>query len=353
MARPAITAAFMVNGGLFADAHTHPWRTTPVLRSPLGALGMRRAQRSPRVFDATILQARLYSRGYHPTPPLSSPSSKPRSGDHPPGRGGVPAPRRGLHRRAPPPRAPLGPRCDRPRPRRHGRPLHRRQRPGPLRAPADPRRPPAKRMPEAEHQGLSRRPPDHQRAPRPPRRRHRRHRRTPRRGHPGHRQPLGPEREGRHHDQDDRPARAQRAVRPYLHPRGARHTRRAGAHRHLPRPPGRPRDHSRTPARRRSRHPQRRRTHHPGRHRRHRLPRLPGRAAVRRPGAADTLFEVAVIHHTQCGTGFLADPGFRRQAAEATGLPEAALEASAVADPHVTVRADVERLLASPCSRRR
>src|SRR6266700_7224375 len=25
-------------------------------------------------------------------------------------------------------------------------------------------------------------------------------------------------------------------------------------------------------------------------------------------GAADTLFEVAVIHHTQCGTGFLADP---------------------------------------------
>jgi len=67
-ARPAIAAALMINGGLFADAHTHPWRTTPVLRTPLGALGMRRAQRSPRVFDATILQARLYSRGYHPTP---------------------------------------------------------------------------------------------------------------------------------------------------------------------------------------------------------------------------------------------------------------------------------------------
>src|SRR5215470_826787 len=44
-ARPVITAAFMVNGGLFADAHTHPWRTTPLLRTPLGALGMRRAQR--------------------------------------------------------------------------------------------------------------------------------------------------------------------------------------------------------------------------------------------------------------------------------------------------------------------
>ena len=65
-------------------------------------------------------------------------------------------------------------------------------------------------------------------------------------------------------------------------------------------------------------------------------------------GALDTLFEVAIVHHTQCGTGFLADPDFRRQAAEATGLPEAILEASAVADPHVTVRADVERLLASP-----
>jgi carbonic anhydrase len=64
--------------------------------------------------------------------------------------------------------------------------------------------------------------------------------------------------------------------------------------------------------------------------------------------AGDALFEVAVVHHTQCGTGFLADPGFRHKTAEATGRSEAALGASAVADPHVTVRADVERLLASP-----
>jgi carbonic anhydrase len=60
------------------------------------------------------------------------------------------------------------------------------------------------------------------------------------------------------------------------------------------------------------------------------------------------LFEVAIIHHTQCGTGFLADPGFRQQAAESTGLAEAALEAMAVADPHTTVRNDVERLLSAP-----
>jgi carbonic anhydrase len=58
--------------------------------------------------------------------------------------------------------------------------------------------------------------------------------------------------------------------------------------------------------------------------------------------------EVAVIHHTQCGTGFLADPGFRQEASEATGVDEAALEASAVADPHITVKADVELLLSSP-----
>jgi len=64
--------------------------------------------------------------------------------------------------------------------------------------------------------------------------------------------------------------------------------------------------------------------------------------------ADDRLFEIAVVHHTQCGTSLLADPSFRHQAAEATGLPEAALEASAVADPNITIEADVDRLLTSP-----
>ena len=64
-------------------------------------------------------------------------------------------------------------------------------------------------------------------------------------------------------------------------------------------------------------------------------------------GTVDRLFEVAVLQHTQCGTGFLADPSFRRQAAESTGLSESALAASAVVDPHTTVKADVERLLSS------
>jgi pimeloyl-ACP methyl ester carboxylesterase len=66
--RPVIAAAFMVNGGLFADAHTHPWQGTPLLRTPLGALGMRRAQRSPRVFATSMIQARMYSHDYHPAP---------------------------------------------------------------------------------------------------------------------------------------------------------------------------------------------------------------------------------------------------------------------------------------------
>jgi carbonic anhydrase len=63
---------------------------------------------------------------------------------------------------------------------------------------------------------------------------------------------------------------------------------------------------------------------------------------------SDQLFEVAVIHHTQCGLGFLADPNFRQKYAEATGLSETALEAAAVADPQATVRTDVDLLLASP-----
>jgi carbonic anhydrase len=60
------------------------------------------------------------------------------------------------------------------------------------------------------------------------------------------------------------------------------------------------------------------------------------------------LFEVAVIHHTGCGTGFLADTAFRSAFAAHTGLDEAVLAAEAVVDPAATVRADVQRLLTSP-----
>jgi carbonic anhydrase len=60
------------------------------------------------------------------------------------------------------------------------------------------------------------------------------------------------------------------------------------------------------------------------------------------------LFEAAVVHHTGCGTGFLADAGFRSTFAARTGLDEEALAAKAVTDPAATVRADVARLLSSP-----
>ena len=65
-------------------------------------------------------------------------------------------------------------------------------------------------------------------------------------------------------------------------------------------------------------------------------------------GESDFLFEVAVLHHNQCGTGFLVDADFRRLAAGAIGVPEETLAASAVVDPAVTVQEDVERLLNSP-----
>jgi pimeloyl-ACP methyl ester carboxylesterase len=65
---PVITAAFMINGGPFADSHTHPWQGTPLLRTPLGALAIRRWQRSPRAFAADMAQARMYSAGYRPAP---------------------------------------------------------------------------------------------------------------------------------------------------------------------------------------------------------------------------------------------------------------------------------------------
>lgn len=45
-----IESVFIANGGLFADAHSHPWQSTPLLKTPLGALSMQFAQRSPALF---------------------------------------------------------------------------------------------------------------------------------------------------------------------------------------------------------------------------------------------------------------------------------------------------------------
>ena len=59
------------------------------------------------------------------------------------------------------------------------------------------------------------------------------------------------------------------------------------------------------------------------------------------------LFEVAVVHHSQCGTSALADDNFRKRYAERIGADADSLLDAAVLDPEATVRADVERLRAA------
>jgi carbonic anhydrase len=60
------------------------------------------------------------------------------------------------------------------------------------------------------------------------------------------------------------------------------------------------------------------------------------------------LFEVAVIHHTQCGAGALADDSFRRRYAQRIGADESTLREQAILDPAATVTDDVERLTTAP-----
>lgn len=59
-------------------------------------------------------------------------------------------------------------------------------------------------------------------------------------------------------------------------------------------------------------------------------------------------FEASIIHHTDCGSGLLADEGLRHGFAGRSGIAEAELAELPVLDPAATVRADVERVLADP-----
>jgi carbonic anhydrase len=56
-------------------------------------------------------------------------------------------------------------------------------------------------------------------------------------------------------------------------------------------------------------------------------------------------FEVAVIHHTDCGSALLADDELRHGFALRVGADERTLADTPVLDPARTVRTDVERLL--------
>jgi carbonic anhydrase len=59
-------------------------------------------------------------------------------------------------------------------------------------------------------------------------------------------------------------------------------------------------------------------------------------------------FELVVIHHTDCGSTFLADPELRRDFAARGGFDEAELAWLPATDPAATVRADVNTLVTAP-----
>jgi carbonic anhydrase len=58
-------------------------------------------------------------------------------------------------------------------------------------------------------------------------------------------------------------------------------------------------------------------------------------------------FELAVMHHTDCGAGFFADDALRRGFA-ARGFDDAELAGLAVLDPAATVPVDVEKIVNAP-----
>ena len=60
-----IERVLIVNGGLFADAHSHPWLTTPLLKSPIGRMGAWMAQRSRIAFNEMVKV--LWSKEYNVT----------------------------------------------------------------------------------------------------------------------------------------------------------------------------------------------------------------------------------------------------------------------------------------------
>ena len=60
-----IESVLLINGGLFADAHSHPWFTTPLLKTPLGKVGTWVAQRSRVAFNQMVKG--LWSKEYNVT----------------------------------------------------------------------------------------------------------------------------------------------------------------------------------------------------------------------------------------------------------------------------------------------
>lgn len=60
---PRITGVLLANGGLFTDAHTHPWQTTPFMQTRAGRTTAL-AKYSPAMFRTILRMSRMYSRDY-------------------------------------------------------------------------------------------------------------------------------------------------------------------------------------------------------------------------------------------------------------------------------------------------
>lgn len=60
-----VEGVLLINGGLFAEAHTHPWYTTPILKSPIGGMVTSMGQRSKFAFGE--LMKPLWSKDYDVT----------------------------------------------------------------------------------------------------------------------------------------------------------------------------------------------------------------------------------------------------------------------------------------------
>jgi carbonic anhydrase len=69
---------------------------------------------------------------------------------------------------------------------------------------------------------------------------------------------------------------------------------------------------------------------------------------VERKSPEGPYFEAAIIQHTDCGSGLLADQELRHGFAQRTGYDEDMLAELPVLDPAATVRVDIERDLSDP-----
>ncbi len=63
--------------------------------------------------------------------------------------------------------------------------------------------------------------------------------------------------------------------------------------------------------------------------------------------AGGTGFEVAVVHHTDCGASRFASPKVRQKMGQVAGIGEAAIERLAITDPQISVAEDLDRLRAA------